>query len=116
MAVDPAEGGFRGDGAVIATSGALFVLGIAFLAAGVWVELPGPLAAYSDPTVGWPIGVQVALGTLALTCWWWGNRRRSRAFTVVLLVAGHRLTILVLGVGVVQPVPAGRTERSSGTW
>ena len=112
MAADPAEGGFRGDGAVIATSGALFVVGIALLAAGVWVELPGPLAAYSDPTASWPIGVQVVLGTVALTCWWWVNRRRSRAFTVVLLSLGIGCVVM-LGVASYSRCPQ---DGQSAVW
>lgn len=97
VAADPAEGGFRGDGVVIAAAAGLFGVGIALLGLGVWVDLPGPLAAYGDPQATWPLWLQVGLGLAAFLTWRWVNRRRNRAFTVVLLGIGVA-SVFVLGV------------------
>lgn len=97
MAGDSADGGFRGDGPAIAVSGGLFAVGIVLLSLGVWVDLPGPLAAYSDPTASWPVWVQVVLGAVGFLTWRWVNRRRDRAFTVVMLGLGIAC-VFVLGV------------------
>ena len=94
---DPPKAGLPGSGWVIGVSGLLFSVGIGLLALAVWVDLPGPLAAYGDPSAGWPIGVQVSLGAIAFVTWRWVNRRSTRAFTVVLLALGIAC-VLVLSV------------------
>ncbi len=104
-----ADGGLPGSGWIIGVAGFLFSIGIALLALAVWIELPGPLAAYGDPTAGWPIGLQVLLGLIAFATWRWQNRGATRAFTVVLLAVGVGC-VLVLSVASYARCPeAGRS-------
>ena len=100
VATDPASsdrGARRPDAAhlVIWLAGAVYAIGVALMAAAVYVELPGVLAAYGDREAAWPIGVNLAAGALAFGTWRWANRRHSRPFAVVLLGLGIA-TVLVL--------------------
>jgi hypothetical protein len=80
---------------VVRVAGTVYVLGVGLLALAVYVDLPGPLAAYGDPTASWPIAVNLAAGLLAFGTWRWVNRRNTRPFAVVLLGMGIA-TVLVL--------------------
>jgi hypothetical protein len=80
---------------VILVGGVVYAVGVVLLALAVYVELPGPLAAYGDPQASWPIAVQLAAGVLSFGTWRWVNRRNSRPFAVVLLTLGI-VTVLVL--------------------
>ena len=80
---------------VILVAGATYVWGVALLALGVYVDLPGFLGAYGDPEAWWPIAVNLAAGLLSFGTWRWVNRRNSRPFAVVLLGLGIA-TVLVL--------------------
>ena len=80
---------------VILVAGAVYAAGVALLALGVYVDLPGFLDAYGDPQAGWPITVNLAAGLVAFGTWRWVNRRNSRPFAVVLLGLGIA-TVLVL--------------------
>ena len=64
-------------------------------ALGVYVDLPGPLGAFGDPSGSWPIAVCVVAGLAAYGTWRWANRRSTRPFAVVLLGLGIA-TVLVL--------------------
>lgn len=97
---------------MIATAAGLFGVGIVLLALGVWVDLPGPLSAYGDPTATWPLWVQVGLGLAGFLTWRWVNRRRNRAFTVVLLGIGVA-SVFVLGVAAYSRCP---TDGQSPWW
>ena len=80
---------------VIRISGVVYAVGIVLLALGVYVDLPGSLGAYGDPTAFWPIAVNVAAGVATIGTWRFVNRRNNRPFAVVLLALGI-LTVLVL--------------------
>ena len=80
---------------LILVCGLAFAVGVVLLAFAVWVDLPGPLAAYGDPEASWPIAVQVVLGAVAFGAWWWINRRRQRPYTVVLLTLGIAVVVVL---------------------
>jgi len=80
---------------VIRVAGAVYGVGVLLLAVAVYVDLPGPLAAFGDPEAWWPIAVTMTAGLVAFGTWRWVNRRNSRPFAVVLLGLGI-LTVLVL--------------------
>lgn len=101
----PESDGIRGSDLFIAVTGALFALGVGLLAVAVWVDLPGPLAAYGDPEADWPILVQGLLGLTSFGSWWWVNRGRGRSLTVVLLALSVA-TLLVLASSSYARCPA----------
>ncbi|HEX5087446.1 MAG TPA: RyR domain-containing protein [Nocardioides sp.] len=97
---------------VIRVAGAIYVLGIALLAAAVYVELPGFLSAYGDPEAWWPILVQVLAGGTAFLTWVRVNRRTNRPFAVVLLGLGI-LTVVALAIPSYSACP---DEKLSAGW
>ncbi|MBX3194430.1 MAG: hypothetical protein KF727_04935 [Microbacteriaceae bacterium] len=73
-----------------------YAVAVALLALAVYLPLPGPLAAWNDPTAWLPVAIPVVLGLLAYGAWAWPSRHRDRAFSLVFLAAGT-VTVLVLG-------------------
>ncbi|MEZ5189935.1 MAG: RyR domain-containing protein [Schumannella sp.] len=80
--------------AILAVIG--YAVAVALLALAVYLQLPGPLAAWNDPTAWLPVAIPVVLGLLAYGAWAWPSRHRDRAFSLVFLAAGT-VTVLVLG-------------------
>ncbi|HCB04302.1 MAG TPA: hypothetical protein DEQ43_08675 [Nocardioides bacterium] len=95
---------------MIRIAGILYVAGVVLMTFAVYVELPGFLAAFSDPEAFWPIAVTMAAGLVAFGTWRWVNRRSARPFAVVLLGLGI-LTVLVLSVASYAACPEDELSR-----
>ena len=95
---------------VILVAGVVYAVGVALLAVSVYVELPGPLAAYGDPQASWPVAIQVVAGFVAFGTWRYVNRRNNRPFAVVLLALGI-LTVLILASASYAACPDGELSQ-----
>lgn len=73
-----------------------FVFAVLLLALAVYLPLPGPLAAWNDPSAWIPVAIPVVLGTVAFGAWAWPDRHRDHAFSLVFLGLGTGV-VLVLG-------------------